>query len=109
MDGKYLLVIFQTLSCFVDGSIPVQNKNADGSYGHCEMNIGGCTMMFSNSIPEWEARTGDYFIYVENADKTFQLAKEAGATVVMELRDLPYGRSGGVKDAYGNIWWITTL
>jgi uncharacterized glyoxalase superfamily protein PhnB len=49
------------------------------------------------------------FIYVEDADKTFQLALRNGAESIMELTNQEYGRSGGIKDPFGNIWWITSL
>ena len=47
------------------------------------------------------------FIYVEDADETYKKAIEEGATVVTTLSDQAYGRSGGVKDPFGNTWWIT--
>jgi PhnB protein len=35
-------------------------------------------------------------------------AVAAGATTVMEVADMPYGdRQGGVRDAHGNLWWIS--
>ena len=31
-----------------------------------------------------------------------------GATLEMPVQDMPYGdRQGGVRDAHGNIWWIS--
>lgn len=86
----------------------VENKNPDGTAGHCEIQIEGSTIMFSSSTAQWPQRTADFFIYVEDADQTFRMAKDQGASVIMELTDLPYGRSGGVKDPGGNIWWVTS-
>lgn len=82
--------------------------NEDGSLGHCELSIGDQVIMFSESRPEWPARHADLFVYVPDADFTYQEAMKAGGTEVMPLSDQPYGRSGGVKDPCGNIWWITT-
>lgn len=107
LDGVEAFIDF--VKAVFKADITVQGKNADGSIGHCEMQIGGCTIMFSNKTPDWQPRTADFFIYVENADQTFQKALDAGATTVMGLADQPYGRSGGVKDAFGNIWWITSI
>jgi PhnB protein len=76
--------------------------------GHCEMQIGGSTIMFSDSNKDWEAQTANLFIYVKDADETFKKAIDNGATVIMELADQDYGRSGGVTDPFGNIWWITS-
>lgn len=49
------------------------------------------------------------FIYVKDADATFSLALEKGAAQILPLSDQSYGRSGGVKDAFGNTWWITSV
>ena len=49
------------------------------------------------------------FIYAGNADKRILKSIEAGATVITELADQIYGRSGGVKDPFGNTWWITSV
>jgi PhnB protein len=49
------------------------------------------------------------YLYVHDVDATYQRALEAGATSVMPPMDQFYGdRSGGVKDASGNYWWIAT-
>jgi uncharacterized glyoxalase superfamily protein PhnB len=77
--------------------------------GHCELGLAGSTIMFAKSGGEWTPRTADLFVYVENADETYGKAIENGASEVLPLSDQDYGRSGGVKDAAGNIWWITSV
>jgi len=48
-------------------------------------------------------------VYVEDADAVYQSALAAGATSIDEPRDQEYGeRSGSVKDAAGNLWYIAT-
>jgi len=83
--------------------------NDDGSLGHCEVQISGSTIMFSNSRSPWKPATANMFVYVEKADQTYAQAIEHGATTVMEPADQDYGRSGGVTDPYGNVWWITSV
>lgn len=80
----------------------------DGVVGHCEANINGGTIMFSNSRDEWKAATGNMFVYVPDADATYEKALAAGATSVMEIADQDYGRSGGFTDPHGNVWWVTS-
>jgi PhnB protein len=47
-------------------------------------------------------------LYVENADAAMRRALEHGAHLEMAVADMPYGdRQGGVRDAHGNIWWIS--
>lgn len=77
--------------------------------GHCEANINGSTIMFSNSRDDWKPATANMFVYVPDADAAYAKAIAAGATSVMEMADQDYGRSGGVTDPYGNVWWITSV
>ncbi len=48
-------------------------------------------------------------LYVSDADATFGRAVEAGAVVVEEPADMPYGdRRAMVEDPFGNFWQIAT-
>jgi len=48
-------------------------------------------------------------LYVTDTDATYRQALEAGATSLREPIDAFYGDpSAGVKDAFGNSWWIAT-
>lgn len=76
---------------------------------HSEIKIGGSTIMFADSTEAFEPQTAGLFVYVENADETFKKAIDQGATVVMDLSDQDYGRTCGVKDPFGNVWWITSM
>ena len=81
----------------------------DGIVGHCEAQISGGTIMFSNSRDEWKPQTANMFVYVENADETYAKALENGAETVTPPDDQEYGRSCGVTDPHGNVWWITSV
>ena len=81
----------------------------DGIVGHCEAQISGGTIMFSNSRDEWTPQTANMFVYVEDADATYAKAVEHGAETVMPPDDQEYGRSCGVTDPFGNVWWITSV
>ncbi len=81
----------------------------DGIVGHCEAQIGGSTIMFSNSRDQWTPQTANMFVYVENADETYAKAVENGSQTVMPPDDQDYGRSCGVTDPFGNTWWITSV
>lgn len=76
---------------------------------HAEIMIGGSTIMFADSTVTYGVRNAGMFIYVDDADATFKKAVENGATVVNEMADQSYGRSGGVEDPFGNTWWITGI
>jgi uncharacterized glyoxalase superfamily protein PhnB len=49
------------------------------------------------------------YVYVTDADATYQRALEAGAVPVEAPSDMPYGdRRGMVEDRWGNVWQIAT-
>jgi uncharacterized glyoxalase superfamily protein PhnB len=51
-----------------------------------------------------------FHVYVEDTDAVFQRALDTGASSIGAPMDQPYGeRSGSVKDAAGNYWYIATL
>ncbi|ATL48018.1 glyoxalase [Chitinophaga caeni] len=76
---------------------------------HAELQINGITIMFANAIEQWPPETGSFFIYVDDADKTYKVALENGASSILDLSTKDYGRTCGVKDPSGNTWWITSL
>lgn len=91
-----------------DGQETAKFLNDDQSLMHGEVKIGGSTIMFGNCSEEWTSMPAGLYVNVENADSTFQRALDHGATVVMEMSNKDYGRTGGVKDPFGNTWWITS-
>ncbi len=76
---------------------------------HAEIMIGGSTIMFADSTDVYGVQNAGMFIYVDDADETFKKAIDNGATVVTPIADQSYGRSGGVKDPFGNTWWVTSI
>jgi PhnB protein len=76
---------------------------------HSEITIGGCTIMFSDATEQWGEHTANLFVYVNDADVTYKKAIDAGAATAMELRNQDYGRTCGVTDPFGNVWWITSI
>lgn len=88
-----------------------------GSVAHAELQIGDSKLMLSDPFPQSNVRppserggpTASVFMYVEDADATFEQAKSAGATVVMELEDMFWGdRFGTLADPFGHVWSLAT-
>jgi PhnB protein len=49
------------------------------------------------------------YMYVPDVDALYGRALEAGATSISAPADQPYGdRTAGVKDGFGNQWYIAT-
>jgi len=81
----------------------------NGTVMHSEITIGGSTIMFTDATEQWKEQTANLFVYVDDADETYKKAIASGATTVMELSDQNYGRTCGVSDPLGNVWWITAV
>lgn len=85
--------------------------NATGDYGPqapAELKIGDSIIMVSDAGVR-EQMLACLYIYVENADVTWQRAVIAGALSLEAPSDTPYGdRRGMVKDRWGNVWQIAT-
>jgi uncharacterized glyoxalase superfamily protein PhnB len=76
---------------------------------HAELKIGNSMIMLADSTPQYAPANANLFIYVEDADATYKNAIDNGAATVTELANQSYGRSGGIKDSFGNTWWITSV
>jgi PhnB protein len=85
--------------------------NAAGDYSPhapAELKIGDSIIMVSDAGVR-EPMLSCLYVYVENADATWQRAVIAGALSLEAPSDTPYGdRRGMVKDKWGNTWQIAT-
>jgi PhnB protein len=80
---------------------------------HAETRIGDTMLMMGGGIPgkPFNAKTNAtaLHVYVEDTDAVYQKALQAGATSIGEPQDHEYGERGaGVKDPFGNYWYIAT-
>lgn len=89
----------------------------DGAIAHAEILIEGTLIMVGEENPNWGTKSPlslggspvSLSIYVEDADLAFNRAIDAGAKVVMPVKDEFYGdRIGHVLDPYGYKWGIAT-
>ncbi len=84
-------------------------KREDGTFHVAEVKIGDTIIMVFQANEQWQAQPFSVYLYVEDCDKVFREAIEAGAMSLMEPADMFYGdRNSGVRDAWGNEWWIAT-
>jgi uncharacterized glyoxalase superfamily protein PhnB len=110
----YLLVgDVEALLAFLSEAFDAQELSrwelADGTIKHAEVRIDDSVLMMGERPVTQATMTGSVHIYVPDVDTTFNKALSAGATAIVEPRDLPYGdRSGGIQDPEGNYWWIGT-
>ncbi|MDF2188810.1 VOC family protein [Paraflavitalea sp. CAU 1676] len=94
----------------VFGGRELKTHLRDGEPGimHAEVQIGDSTIMFGDCSEQWPPITAGLYINVADADATYALALSKGAKSIMAPVDQPYGRSGGIHDPFGNVWWITS-
>jgi len=80
---------------------------------HAEVRIGDSMLMIGGGGPElsWrgESLPTALHIYVQDTDAAYERALQTGAISLGAPREQPYGERGaGVKDPFGNYWYIAT-
>lgn len=81
----------------------------DGRVWHADLVIGDSHLMIGWARPPQTPMPAMLYLYVPDCDAVYNRALEAGATSVMAVADMFYGdRHGGVRDPFGNEWWIAT-
>jgi PhnB protein len=84
-------------------------RGPDGKIGHAEVEIGNSIVMLSDAGPQAGAIQSMLNVYVEDCDSVYKKALAAGAESVREPEDQFYGdRSAGVRDKWGNQFYIST-
>ncbi len=83
-----------------------------GSAGgiHAEVRIGDSMVMIGGA-GTWngEPMPAAIYLYMDDVDAVYKRALQAGAASLSEPADQPYGdRIAGVKDPFGNVWYIAT-
>ncbi|MFQ5986473.1 MAG: VOC family protein [Thermoplasmata archaeon] len=91
------------------GEVTERFDEPDGRVSHAEVRIGDSIVMMGEPTERTETQPAHLYVYVNNTDDTYDRALKAGAVSLMEPKDQFYGdRNAGVKDAFGNVWWIAT-
>jgi PhnB protein len=81
----------------------------DGVVHHAEIRIGDSVVEMGEAHDKYESMPAMFYLYVPNVDAIYRQTLAAGATSLQEPIDQPYGdRQAGVRDAFGNTWYIAT-
>lgn len=95
------------------GRVVDRYDGPDGTLLHAEVLIGDTVVMGGEPMAGWEPMPAALSLYVADAkavETTFRRALEAGATVINEPQDQPWGyRAGSLKDPGGNRWTICAV
>ncbi len=82
---------------------------ADGTIGHAEVQIGDSVVMLSEAGMAYPSRPSVCFVYAADVDSVVRKALTAGAELILEPTDQPWGdRVGGFHDPFDNRWWVAT-
>jgi PhnB protein len=94
----------------VFGAVELERSEFGPRSFHVEAAVGDSVIVLEVSDPPQEnAAPASIYVYVPDVDAAFGRALEAGAEEVAPPEDKPYDeRAAGVKDSFGNTWWIAT-
>jgi PhnB protein len=92
------------------GAVELERFEFGPTEHHIEAKIGDSVVVLElMPEPPATATRASIYVYVPNVDDAYQRALEKGATSVQAPQDKPYSeRQAGVKDSFGNIWWMST-
>ncbi|HEY1262164.1 MAG TPA: VOC family protein, partial [Terriglobales bacterium] len=86
-----------------------RHATPQGVLQHVTMKMGDSYLEIGEAHEIYQPMASMFYLYVPDCDGMYKRALAAGAASIAEPQDHPYGdRSGGVKDAFGNQWWIAT-
>jgi len=91
-----------------DAQLLFKMDGPGGRIMHAEMTIGDSRIMLGQPEPGKETHAMIH-LYLPDTDAVYKRALTAGGTSVREPADQFYGdRSAGVRDQFGNQWFIAT-
>lgn len=87
----------------------------DGRIAHAQLNLGQGAVLLGSAHEEpgkenpWSQEKFGVYVYVEQIDQHCARTKAAGAEIVRDLQDTPYGsREYSVRDLEGFLWSFGT-
>src|SRR5437763_2659394 len=81
----------------------------DGRVMHAELRVGDSMIEMGEPNEQFKAFPIALHVYLDDLDGAYARALAAGATSAHPLTDQAYGdREAGVKDRWGNAWYLAT-
>jgi len=102
---KMIPFLENAFGAMVQGHVPM---SPEGHVLHATIQIGDNTLEIDEAHGEFQPMACHLHLHVDDADALHARALRAGATSIDAPSNKPYGRSGGVKDPFGNSWYITS-
>ena len=114
-DGLKAIEYYKKVFGAIDKGTMMMPDNK--SVAHAELMIGDSKIMLSDEFPEMKSLSPttiggtpvSLYLYVEDVDKTFNLAVAEGGKSLFPVQDRFYGdRHGSIQDPFGHIWSMAT-
>jgi PhnB protein len=87
----------------------VRAETPDGVIEHAKIRIGDSILEMGEAHGDYQPMPTVFYMYVNNADASYDRALKAGAKSISAPADQPSGdRNAGVEDPFGNRWYIAT-
>jgi len=89
-----------------DAEVVSREQSPEGAIHHATVRIGDSMIEMGEAHGEAQPMPPALFMNVENLEKSYERALNAGATSMQPPKDQSYGRTAWVKDAWGTIWYL---
>lgn len=91
------------------GGVEIYRAQPKNQIFHAQVRIGDSIISMGDAHGPFQPMPSTLHLYVPNTDALYQQALRAGADSIQPPADQPYGdRSAGVRDPFGNRWFIAT-
>ena len=86
-----------------------RHATPDGVIHHVTVKIGDSYMEMGEAHGKYQPVESMFYLYVPDVDAVYARALQVGGASISAPADQPYGdRNAGVKDPFGNEWYIAT-
>ncbi|MBV9085855.1 MAG: VOC family protein [Acidobacteriaceae bacterium] len=107
VNGAARLIDF--LQQAFSAEVAARHDDPSGRVTHAQIRLGDSIVEASDAHGQFQPIPCTVYMYVPDVDSTYESALRAGATSVSAPATHPYGdRSGGVRDPFGNTWYVAT-
>lgn len=92
------------------GAVEIERHQVGPTAFHIEARIGDSTVVLEAADPPHSVGTpASIYVYVADVDDVYRRALDRGVSSISAPEDKPYQeRMAGVRDSFGNVWWIST-
>lgn len=92
-----------------DAEEVMRHESKEKVIEHAKIRIGNSIIEMSEAHDQYQPLCSMLYLYVKDADRSYEQAVKAGGKPIMPPMDQPYGdRNGAVEDFNRNQWYVAT-